>query len=227
MALTKEDWGKVRSNPLFADIGEEDLRDLVGERSLLRFARNKSVFEQGDKADSFFLILDGQIKLSRINRDGNEAVVHIYKDGDTFAEAAMFMGGTYPVSAQALVASRLLVIDAAVLKRKVATTPEVVFLMLASMSRHLKILVNQIENMKLLSGDARVARFLLDLCPTRSGPAVVVLPYEKALIANHLGMQPETFSRALSRLKDVGVAVSGQSVSIASIERLSNAGGAE
>lgn len=227
MALTKEDWGKVRSNPLFADIGEEDLRDLVGERSLLRIARNKSVFEQGDKADAFFLILDGQIKLSRINRDGNEAVVHIYKDGDTFAEAAMFMGGAYPVSAQALVASRLLVIDAAVLKRKVATTPEVVFLMLASMSRHLKILVNQIENMKLLSGDARVARFLLDLCPTRSGPAAVILPYEKALIANHLGMQPETFSRALSRLKNAGVTVSGQSVSIASIERLSNAGGAE
>jgi CRP-like cAMP-binding protein len=77
MALTKEDWGKVRSNPLFADIGEEDLRDLVGERSLLRFARNKSVFEQGDKADAFFLILDGQIKLSRINRDGNEAVVFV------------------------------------------------------------------------------------------------------------------------------------------------------
>ena len=44
---------------------------------MLRFARNKSVFEQGDKADAFFLILDGQIKLSRINRDGNEAVVFV------------------------------------------------------------------------------------------------------------------------------------------------------
>ncbi|MGL5136812.1 MAG: Crp/Fnr family transcriptional regulator [Beijerinckiaceae bacterium] len=226
MALTKEDWMVIRANPLFADIGEADLRDLIEERSLKRVARNQWVFEQGDKAGAFFLILDGQIKLSRINREGNEAIVHIYKDGDTFAEAAMFMGGAYPVSAQALTASRLLVIDAAVLKRKITTTPEVVFLMLASMSRHLKVLVNQIENMKLLSGDARVARFLLDLCPTRSGPATIVLPYEKALIANHLGMQPETFSRALSRLKDVGVAVSGQSVSIASVERLSNAGGA-
>ncbi|MGL5117357.1 MAG: Crp/Fnr family transcriptional regulator, partial [Beijerinckiaceae bacterium] len=159
MALTKEDWMVIRANPLFADIGEADLRDLIEERSLKRVARNQWVFEQGDKAGAFFLILDGQIKLSRINREGNEAIVHIYKDGDTFAEAAMFMGGAYPVSAQALTASRLLVIDAAVLKRKITTTPEVVFLMLASMSRHLKVLVNQIENMKLLSGDARVARF--------------------------------------------------------------------
>lgn len=224
VVLTKEDWLVVRANPLFADIGENDLRDLVEERALKKFARSQWVFEQGDKADAFFLILDGQIKLSRTNRDGNEAVVHIYQNGDTFAEAAMFMGGVYPVSAQALTASRLLAIDSAVLKRKIATTPEVVFLMLASMSRHLKVLVNQIENMKLLSGDARVARFLLELCSTRSGPTTVILPYEKALIANHLGMQPETFSRALSRLRDVGVTVLGQSVTIASVERLSHAG---
>ena len=227
MALTSEDWTIVKANPLFADIGEGDMRDLIEERSLKRIKRGQWVFEQGDQADAFFLILDGQIKLSRINRDGDEAVVHIYKGGDTFAEAAMFMGGVYPVSAQALTTSRLLMIDAGVLKRKITTAPEVVFLMLASMSRHLKILVNQIENMKLLSGDARVARFLLDLCGARSGPAVVVLPYEKALIANHLGMQPETFSRALSRLKDVGVTVSGQSVTILAIERLIQAGGTQ
>lgn len=225
MALTKEDWIVIRANPLFADIGERDLRDLVEDRSLRLVERGRWVFEQGDAAAAFFLILEGQIKLSRINHDGNEAVVHIYESGATFAEAAMFMGGVYPVSAQALTAARLVAIDAAALKRKVATAPDVVFLMLASLSRHLKILVDQIENMKLLSGDARVARFLLELCPTRTGTASVVLPYEKAVIANQLGMQPETFSRALSRLRGVGVAVSGQSVEIASLARLANASG--
>jgi CRP-like cAMP-binding protein len=220
MALTPADWQIVRSNPLFAEIDEADLHDLIAERALRQVPRHQWIFEQGDKAEAFFLILEGRIKLSRINRDGNEAIVHIFRDGDTFAEAAMFIGGVFPVSAQALTPSRLLVIDAGLLRRKIATTPQVAFLMLASMSRHLRLLVNQIENMKLLSGDARVARFLLDLCPERSGPASIVLPYEKALIANHLGMQPETFSRALARLKDAGVSVAGQSVTIPAVERL-------
>jgi CRP-like cAMP-binding protein len=225
MALSKDDWAIVRANPLFADIGERDLADLIDERSLRHVERGQWIFEQDDAANAFFLILEGQIKLSRINRDGNEAVVHIFEDGATFAEAAMFMGGLYPVSAQALTAARLIVIDASVLKQKIATTPQVVFLMLASMSRHLKILVGQIEKMKLLSGDARVARFLLELCPTRTGSTCVTLPYEKSVIANHLGMQPETFSRALSRLRESGITVLGQTVNIASIERLSQASG--
>ncbi len=55
----------------------------------------------------------------------------------------MFIGGVFPVSAQALAPSRLLVIDAGLLRRKIATTPQVAFLMLASMSRHLRLLVNQ------------------------------------------------------------------------------------
>jgi hypothetical protein len=58
MALGKEDWGTVRSNPRFADIGEDGLRDLVEERSLRRVARNQCVSEQGDRADAVLLILE-------------------------------------------------------------------------------------------------------------------------------------------------------------------------
>jgi CRP-like cAMP-binding protein len=71
MALSKDDWAIVRANPLFADIGERDLADLIDERSLRRVERGQWIFEQDDAANAFFLILEGQIKLSRINRDGD------------------------------------------------------------------------------------------------------------------------------------------------------------
>jgi len=46
------------------------------------------------------------------------------------------------------------------------------------------------------------------------------LPYEKALIASRLGMQPESFSRALKRLKPIGVEVRGDDVTITDIRSL-------
>jgi CRP/FNR family transcriptional regulator, dissimilatory nitrate respiration regulator len=58
------------------------------------------------------------------------------------------------------------------------------------------------------------------MCPTGSGNASFMLPVEKSLVARRLGIQPETFSRALAKLKPVGVEVQGAVVSIADIDAL-------
>ena len=49
---------------------------------------------------------------------------------------------------------------------------------------------------------------------------MVGLPYEKALIAARLGMKPESFSRAMARLRGLGVYVEGEQVAISDVERL-------
>jgi hypothetical protein len=66
----------------------------------------------------------------------------------------------------------------------------------------------------------RIAGFLLDQVKNTSGPATVALPYEKSLIANRLGMQPESFSRALARLRGLGVTVERESVHIRDVGKL-------
>jgi CRP/FNR family transcriptional regulator, dissimilatory nitrate respiration regulator len=82
---------------------------------------------------------------------------------------------------------------------------------------HLKALVEQI---KVLTAPQRVADFLLRLCPCEQGQNTMELPYEKALIASRLGMQPGSLSRALANLRAHGVSVDRNSVSIADVERL-------
>jgi len=68
--------------------------------------------------------------------------------------------------------------------------------------------------MKLLSADQRVAEFLLGLCGEKTGAVSLSLPHEKSLIANRLGMKPATFSRAIARIRDLGVEVTGNQASI-------------
>ena len=92
--------------------------------------------------------------------------------------------------------------------------------MLASASRHLKFLVEQIEQIKVLSAPQRIADFLIDQCAQREGACTVELPYEKSLIASRLGMKPESFSRALKRLRPLGVTVQREKASIADLRVL-------
>ncbi|HEY9163336.1 MAG TPA: helix-turn-helix domain-containing protein, partial [Magnetovibrio sp.] len=46
------------------------------------------------------------------------------------------------------------------------------------------------------------------------------LPMDKSLIAARLGMQPETFSRALAKLKSAGVENSGSDIVIQDVDQL-------
>ena len=132
----------------------------------------------------------------------------------------IFLGGRYPVTAEVVTTSRLLRIDGEVLRQRIHEQPDLAFSMLASSSYHLKFLVEQIEQIKLMSGPQRLGDFLLKLCVKPQGSETIELPYEKSLIANRLGMKPESLSRALSKLKPLGVNVDRETVFISDVRAL-------
>ncbi|WP_329647165.1 Crp/Fnr family transcriptional regulator [Hyphomicrobium sp.] len=211
------DWRIVRLTPLLGAVSEEVAQSLIGNQSVGVFKKGETLFQQGEAADAFFVVLGGWVKLYRATPDGNEAVVGVYRRGETFAEAAMFLGGRYPVNAEVVTDARLLRVDGRVLRRRIMEQPELSLSMLASASYHLKALVEQIEHIKLLSAPQRLADFLVRLAPVREGGATIELPYEKALIANRLGMKPESLSRALARLRPLGVSVDREHISVVDV----------
>ncbi len=220
--LTQTDWDVLQHCALFKALERADLNQLVDAGSVVKLSRNQQLFAHGDPAKALFLIVDGQIKLTRLAPDGNEAVVHVFGTGETFAEAAMFMGGRYPVAATAISDARVIAISNGRLRAQVLVKPEVAFAMLASMAQHLKVLVAQIEQMKLMTTKQRAIRFLLDQSGKTEGSADFILPHDKALIANRLGMKPETFSRAMSQLAVHGVEMNGARVAIEDVGRLAD-----
>lgn len=215
--MDPHDWQIVRSTPLFGAMPHEVALSIIGKQAVRLYDKGTALFHQGEPATSFFVVLDGWVKLFRITPDGHEAVVAVFRRGETFAEAAMFLGGRYPVSAEAVTASRLLRIDGDVLIKRIREQPDLALSMLASASHHLKALVEQIEQIKVLSAPQRVADFLLHLSPVHEGGCTIELPYEKALIAGRLGMKPESLSRALAKLRPLGVGVDREQVSIVDV----------
>lgn len=220
--LTTNDWDVIKRCALFKGLDSADLGHLIDAGSVVRLVRNQQLFAHGDPARALFLIVEGQIKLTRLAPDGNEAVVHVFGAGETFAEAAMFMGARYPVAATAISDTRLIAVSNGRLRAQVLVKPEIAFAMLASMAQHLKALVAQIEQMKLMTAKQRAVRFLLDHSGKSQGSAEFTLPHDKALIANRLGMKPETFSRVMSQLTVHGVEMNGAKVAIEDVGRLAD-----
>ena len=210
----------LRRMSLFKGLDDEAVGRLLSDAKVQKTARNEVIFVEGEPAVRLYLVLSGWIKLWRQSEDGHESVIGVFAEGESFAEAAIFDQRGYPVSAIAADDSRLLSISAASVLREFRQNPDYAINVVADLSRHMRLLVRQIEQLSVSSSTERLARFLVKLCPKDAEEAVVKFPVEKSLIAGRLGMQPETLSRGLAKLRKIGVDTKGSMVTISDVNAL-------
>ena len=201
------------------------LPDAVLERLLegatpRQFDAGETIFLHGEPASSVYLIIEGWVKLYRISPSGAEAVVSILKRNRSFGEAVALRDEAYPVSAEAITDCLLVQIDGNRMRRQIMADPQLALSLLAASYVHLHGLVEQVEQLKARSGVQRLAEFLVELAEGHDNGARLPLPYNKTLIAGHLGIQPESLSRAFARLRDHGVRIDGNHAIIEDIEAL-------
>ena len=220
LRLEDDDLARMRRLPLFAGLDDRQLAELLDAAQLRRFDRNALLFLQGEPAKAFYVVLDGWVRLFRASPGGHETTIALFGRGESLAEAAILDSAVYPVCGSACEEARLLVFGAEPFLQRLRLNPGLCLNLLASMSRHLRGLVQQVEQLTARSSVERVADFLLRLCPTQGLAIEIELPLDKSLIAGRLGMQPETLSRSLARLRTAGVETIGNRVLIRDALRL-------
>ena len=181
--MTPEQQRIARASVLMRGMPPTVADNLLGTARLRHCERNATIFLQGENADAIFIVTDGWLKLYRISPNGSEAVVAVFTKGASFGEAIALQGGGYPVAAGAVTEATLIRIDAETSRNTLKQSPETALSMLSAAYMHLHSLVAQVEELKARTGAQRVASFLLELAPCKSGRCEVTLPYDKALIA--------------------------------------------
>lgn len=223
IALGAQEFASLRRSAMFSGLDPAVAAEVLADARVEVRDADQELFRQGDPAAAFYLVLSGWVRLSRLLPNGSEAIIGVFTRGQTFGEAVALTGRDYPVSATAATPLRVIRVPSAPLRRTLAARPDVALAMIASTAEHLHMFVQQIQELKSQKGDERVAEFLRSLTDVASGPAVVALPFDKLLIAGRLGMQPESLSRAFSRLRQHGVRVVGARVEIDDVARLARA----
>lgn len=197
----------ARRSLLLASAPEHIVMIVLDSAQVRSFARNETIFLQGERASAIYIVAEGWVKLYRIAPSGAEAVVGVFTKGSSFGEAVAFRHDTYPVAAEAVTDCTLIRIEADAFLHQIRANPEVAISILSATFVHLHGLVAQVAALKAQTGAQRVAEFLLELAPCPDGACEVTLPYDKVLIAGRLGMKPESLSRAFARLKHQGVTI--------------------
>ena len=212
----------VRSNALFKNCGEDFYETLAQAGQVRTYDKSKVLFITGDKAERFYLIKSGWVKLFRETLDGSQAIVDIMSMRNIFGETAIFEDDTYPCSAEVVEKSEIISFPLKVLKAEIESNNKLSFDMLTSMARYRRQQDQEIEHRSLQNAPQRIGCFLLRMADQNAeGSVRIQLPYDKMLVASRLGMQPETFSRALNKLKDkTDMTIQGATIEIEDIDQL-------
>ena len=215
----------LRSCPLFSTLPGEDLLLLSSLAVPRRFGKREAVFREGERADGFFVVASGKVKVFKLSEEGKEQVLHVLEPGQTFAEAVIFEGGAYPAHAEALADAELLFLPKRPFLELLEKHPRVAVRMLGSLSRWLKRMTDLVESLSLRDVEARLVFYLAEELKSRGiaprDGAILELEVSKNVLASRLGTVPETFSRTLKKLQEEGlIAVRGKQIRIVSAVRL-------
>ncbi len=213
----------LRSCRLFGGLPNPDLESLADITLVKTLDKGSYLFHEGDTSQGFYVVQKGAISVHRVNAAGKEQVICVFRNGESFAEAAVAMDIGYPADARALEPSQVLLVRKAEFLALLQRRPELALRILSSMSMHLRVLVGQIEDLTMKDVETRLANWLVKRCPdpTGSQPVTIELTMTKRALAAELGTVSETFSRTLAKLRQQKlVQVKGKSVTILSPGRL-------
>lgn len=205
----------VHAMPLFAGVAEQERDALLQQGRMRHVSRGEYLFRCGDPVLHFYIICRGNMQLHRETPDGKEITTAVEMRGRTVGKLEILKAFTlHTVSASAINAADVLEFPAEWL-RNVARHPVISLNILAAVSQYAHMVEVEAEQRSTMGVAQRVGCFLQRLCVMHGlDPSGFELPYSKVLIASRLGMEPETFSRALSTLKEHGIKIENNRISL-------------
>ncbi|WP_290653223.1 Crp/Fnr family transcriptional regulator [Aquisalimonas sp.] len=214
MTTDKNHYETIRREPLFDVLSDETVTVLAGDAVEREYKRGTLLFFQDEPPDRIYFVLAGWVKLFRDTSDGNECLVALLSQGELFGETAALDPMGFPANAVVAEDARLLTIPTDCFRRLLRENKELAQNLLIRLAGLLRQHIHRIDQLANQPTQQRVAAFLVSLCPCDGGSAVIHLPCDKVLIAARLGMKPESFSRAMARLRAVGVHCKGHTVHV-------------
>ena len=213
----------LRSCRLFAGLAAEDLRQIAEITVLKPLEKDDYLFREHDPSRGFYIVQTGAINIHRVNAAGKEQVIHVFRAGESFAEATLATEAGYPADARAVDTSNVLLVQKAGFLGLLRRHPELALRMLGSMSIHLRVLVGQLEDLTLKDVETRLANWLVKRCPhpEATQPHTIQLTMTKRVLAAELGTVSETFSRTLAKFREQNlILVKGRNLTVVNPSKL-------
>lgn len=153
----------VRALPLFTRMSDDELDRLLARSSIRRVPIGEAVFEQGQKATQFFLLLHGRLKVMQVTPDGQQIIVRVVNPGDLFGFAQALQRTDYPGTPVAAAESIVVCWPNDVWQDVVAQNPHIAVNAMQTIGQRLQEAHTRIREMSTEEVERRVAHAVLRL----------------------------------------------------------------
>jgi CRP/FNR family transcriptional regulator, nitrogen oxide reductase regulator len=215
----------VENLPLFAGLDAAALDAILATARCVRHPKNTAVFQQGEQATFFFVLLHGHVRATKATPAGDQIVVRYVSPGETFGVATAIGLDRYPATATAVDDSVVLSWPSSTWPRLVAQYPSLATNTLQMVGSRLQEAQTRIAEMSTEQVERRIAHALLRLA-NQAGRKVgrgvkIDFPISRQDIAEMTGTTLHTVSRTLSLWEQQGMVESArQSVVLTDPHRL-------
>ncbi|HOS97842.1 MAG TPA: Crp/Fnr family transcriptional regulator [Deltaproteobacteria bacterium] len=206
---------RLQDIPLFQGLSERVLEALSRRVLIGTYQPGETILAETDPVRSFFVVLSGQVKLSKSSAEGREQTLYLLGPGEPFGLCTAFATSDFPAEVVALRKSDVLAIPGSAVDEIVMQEPGLLLNILRVLSRRLRESMSLVESLALKDIPQRVAAFIVALERTGEEDDTIELPVTHRELSKIVGSTPEALSRALRKLQDDGVLeVQGRSIAI-------------
>jgi CRP-like cAMP-binding protein len=200
--------------PLFAGLGDEELASVVAAAHRRSVSQGGFFFQQGDPASAAYVLLRGRVRVTQLNPEGHQVILHLMGPGDGFALVAPFSQGEYGVAAEAVEDAYALAWDGPTIEQLMVRFPRLAINALRFLSGRLHELQERHRELSTEKVERRVARAVLRLArqagrKTEAG-ILIDLPLSRQDLAEMTGTTLYTVSRILSAWEAAGLVEVGR-----------------
>jgi len=195
----------MRAPAVTPDVLDEALLREIARRGGVRsYPMQAVLINEGDAADSLFIILSGRVKVYSTNADDKEVVITVHGAGEYVGELALD-GGMRSASVMTLEPTTCSVVSGASLREFIAAHPDFAPHLIRKLIRRVRHATESVKSLALEDVYARVIRLLAEL----SDPGVGVERRVRERltqqdIADRVGASREMVSRIMKDLTTGG-----------------------
>ncbi len=186
-----------------AAIEDPVVRQLATRGQIRSFAKNTVFINEGDQADSLFIIVSGRVKVFVSEQQGREMILDIQGPGQYVGEMALD-GRPRSASVMTLEATTCSLVTREALKAALVGNPDLAMALIEKLIDRARIATETVKHLALTDVYGRVSRLLLSLARERDGKLVVPERLTQQDIADRVGASRDMISRIFKGLTTGG-----------------------
>lgn len=204
----------LSSNELFQGLSTEELEALDSLFTSHGFRAGEALYRQGEPARSFFVVVDGAVRVVRVSPSGRQTLLDVRASGDTLGLPTAGHKDVYPDSGWALTSVCALTLEVDQFKKVLAQHPSVAIAALEATTNQLSRAQISLHNLAASTLKPRLAATLLLLAKRlgklREDDVLIDVPLSRGHLAAMCASSPESVSRLLTEWRKAGWVTTGR-----------------